>query len=131
MLTEKDKIKHLYHRAAFGLTVNDWQSKNTWQQFLDELFKAPEQYNTLQTVTLAEVEEAMQKIRSGSKEDIKDLKQMLKKNVFELNNLWLNEMIRSESQLQEKMSLFWHGHFACRSANPYFDQQYLEVIRKN
>ena len=27
MLIEKDKIKHLYNRAAFGLTLNDWQTK--------------------------------------------------------------------------------------------------------
>ncbi|MDB5226961.1 MAG: hypothetical protein JWN78_1154, partial [Bacteroidota bacterium] len=41
------------------------------------------------------------------------------------------EMVYSESQLQEKMALFWHGHFACRTTNPYFDQQYLDIIRKN
>ena len=70
-------------------------------------------------------------MKNLSKEDKKDLKQLLKENVFELNNLWLNEMINSEAQLQEKMALFWHGHFACRSANPYFDQQYLDIIRKN
>jgi uncharacterized protein (DUF1800 family) len=40
-------------------------------------------------------------------------------------------MINSEAQLREKMSLFWHGHFACRVINIYFQQQLLDTIRKN
>lgn len=131
MLIEKDKIKHLYNRAGFGLSVNDWSIKNNWQKALDDLLNPPVNYRSLQTISLAEVEAAKAKMKTMDKEDKKDLKQILKENVFELNNLWLQEMINSEAQLQEKMALFWHGHFACRSANPYFDQQYLNIIRKN
>ena len=40
-------------------------------------------------------------------------------------------MINSEAQLREKMSLFWHGHFACRVMNIYFQQQLLDIIREN
>ena len=40
-------------------------------------------------------------------------------------------MINSEAQVREKMSLFWHGHFACRVINIYFQQQLLDVIRVN
>ena len=131
MLTEKDKIKHLYYRAGFSLNLNDWKNKIVLTDVLRDLFKTTSNYNTLQAVTLAEVTAANEKIKSLPKEEKKDLKQILKDNVFELNQLWLQEMIHSEAQLQEKMALFWHGHFACRSANPYFDQQYLDVIRKN
>lgn len=131
MLIEKDKIKHLYNRAGFGLSVNDWQTKSNWKKALDDLFKPSLTYRTLQTISLAEVEATKAKMKTLPKEDAKDLKQLLKQNVLELNNLWLQEMINSEAQLQEKMALFWHGHFACRSANPYFDQQYLDIIREN
>jgi len=65
----------------------------------------------------------------------KDQKQMIRKqsrdDLKNLNLKWLNEMINSEAQLREKMSLFWHGHFACRVINIYFQQQLLDVIRKN
>ncbi|WP_462221976.1 DUF1800 domain-containing protein, partial [Ferruginibacter sp.] len=37
----------------------------------------------------------------------------------------------SEAQLREKMSLFWHGHFACRVINSYFQQELLQIIREN
>ena len=130
MLSEKEKIKHLYNRAGFGMTVNDWKTKTNFQQEVDKLFQQ-KSYQSIQAVTLEEVQEAKDKMKTLAKEDVKDLKQLMKANVFELNNLWLNEMVNSEAQLQEKMALFWHGHFACRSVNPYYDQQYLDIIRKN
>ena len=40
-------------------------------------------------------------------------------------------MVNSEAQLREKMSLFWHGHFACRIQNSYFQQELLHTIRTN
>ena len=40
-------------------------------------------------------------------------------------------MINNEAQLREKMSLFWHGHFACRVINSYFQQELLQIIREN
>ncbi|HUM51025.1 MAG TPA: DUF1800 domain-containing protein [Chitinophagales bacterium] len=131
MITEKDKIKHLHNRAAFGVTMNDWQTKTNLKNCITDLLKTPVKYTYLYTITKDEVDAAKEKIKNLSKEDKKDLKQLLKENVRELNNLWLNEMIHSPAQLNEKMAFFWHGHFACRSANPYFDQQYLDIIRKH
>lgn len=131
MLTEKDKIKHLYNRAGFGLSLNDLKNKTVFKNAIRDVLETTSKYNTLQTVTLDEVEAAKEKIKSLPKEEKKDLKKILKGDVFELNHLWLNEMINSEAQLQEKMALFWHSHFACRSTNPYFDQQYVDIIRKN
>ena len=65
-------------------------------------------------------DEQKKKLRQQSKEDIKSL-----------NLAWLNEMVHSEAQLREKMSLFWHGHFASRNLNILYQQQLLDVIRKN
>lgn len=60
------------------------------------------------------------KIRDQSREDLKNL-----------NLTWLNEMVNTNAQLREKMSLFWHGHFACRDINIFFQQLMLDQIRKN
>jgi uncharacterized protein (DUF1800 family) len=70
----------------------------------------------------------MQKLTQDQK------KQLRKQSVDDIKNLnltWLNEMINSEAQLREKMSFFWHGHFATRVINIYFQQQLLNVIRQN
>jgi uncharacterized protein (DUF1800 family) len=65
-------------------------------------------------------ENLRRKIRQQSREDIKNL-----------NITWLNQMVNSEQQLREKMSLFWHGHFASRNINILFQQQLLDIIRQN
>ena len=64
--------------------------------------------------------EAKKKIRQQSREDLKSL-----------NLTWLNEMVNSEAQLREKMSLFWHGHFASRNINILYQQQLLGEIRSH
>jgi uncharacterized protein (DUF1800 family) len=40
-------------------------------------------------------------------------------------------MVTSDAQLREKMSLFWHGHFASRNENIFYQQILLDIIRKN
>ncbi|MBK9328415.1 MAG: DUF1800 domain-containing protein [Sphingobacteriales bacterium] len=131
MVAEADKIKHLYYRAGFGVASANWGETKDISSVREALFHPGSEYKHLQAITTEEVAAAKAQIKAAPKADVKDLKQLLKQNLFELNNRWLNEMIHSEAQLQEKMALFWHGHFACRSVNPYYDQLYLDVIRKN
>lgn len=64
--------------------------------------------------------ETRKKLREQSQEDIKNL-----------NIKWLDEMVNSNNPLLEKMSLFWHGHFACREINIFFQQKLLHSIRSN
>lgn len=65
-------------------------------------------------------EEQRRKLRQQSREDLKSL-----------NLTWMNEMVNSDAQLREKMALFWHGHFASRNINILYQQQLLDVIRRN
>jgi uncharacterized protein (DUF1800 family) len=60
------------------------------------------------------------KIREKNRDDLKSL-----------NLNWMNEMVQSEAQLREKMAFFWHGHFASRNINIFFQQQLLDIIRQN
>ena len=50
-------------------------------------------------------------------------------DISKLNLRWLEEMTDSAAQLLEKMSLFWHGHFASKTVNIIYDQALLNVIR--
>ena len=54
-----------------------------------------------------------------------------REGVRNLNLAWMNEMVNSDAQLREKMSFFWHGHFACRNLNVFYQQGLLDVIRNN
>jgi uncharacterized protein (DUF1800 family) len=33
--------------------------------------------------------------------------------------------------LREKLAFFWHGHFACRNLNAFYQQDLINIIRKN
>jgi uncharacterized protein (DUF1800 family) len=61
----------------------------------------------------------------------REIRRKSTENIKKLNLLWLDTMVNSEAQLLEKMSLFWHGHFACRLSNYYYQQALINVIRKN
>ena len=53
----------------------------------------------------------------------------------QLNNLrdvWIYEMAQNwEQSLQEKMTFFWHTHFACQCKGSNVARTYLETIRKH
>src|SRR6202008_338945 len=66
-----------------------------------------------------------------SPEEKKKMRQKSREGVRNLNLYWLNEMVNSSAQLREKMTFFWHGHFACRNLNVFYQQGLLDVIRQN
>lgn len=141
VISSRLKNQHLLWRAAFGPVAEQAESldtisqKDLWQLLVktsskpvakievaqipaDEFFKGIKDLSDMQK-TLGDPEKR-RKLREQSRDDLKNL-----------NMSWLNEMINSEAQLMEKMSLFWHGHFACRVVNIYFQQNLLHIIRSN
>ena len=46
-----------------------------------------------------------------------------------LSTAWMDRMASGPGQLREKMALFWHGHFACRTRRPDDSLQLLNTIR--
>lgn len=133
------KNQHLLWRAAFGPmaeNVNqlpEFSQKDLYQLLVKTSSKKPEEFSIASNLFdgfVKGVQDAgmMQKLTQDQK------KMFRKQSVEDLKNLnltWLGEMINSEAQMREKMSLFWHGHFACRVINIYFQQQLLNIIREN
>jgi uncharacterized protein (DUF1800 family) len=74
---------------------------------------------------------AKQSKKDLDKEDKKAIRQKQRDSIKNLNLTWLDEMVSSNAQLREKMSLFWHGHFASRNINVFYQQSLLDVIRSN
>jgi uncharacterized protein (DUF1800 family) len=137
--TNQLKNQHLLWRAAFGPMAENVNELGSISQ--KELYKVLRKKSSGDPVTINIASSAFDGLVKG----VQDLgrmqkltqeqkKQMRKQSADDIKNLnltWLSEMINSEAQLREKMSLFWHGHFACRVVNIYFQQQLLDVIRKN
>ncbi len=61
----------------------------------------------------------------------KKVQQKQRESVRSLNLNWLNVFVNSDAQLREKMAFFWHGHFACRNLNVFYQQGLLDVHRRN
>jgi uncharacterized protein (DUF1800 family) len=68
-------------------------------------------------------------LRSESERRI--LAQRSRQNIKTLNITWLGQMVTSKQQLREKLSLFWHGHFATNSGNIIHQQKLLDIVRIN
>lgn len=74
---------------------------------------------------------AKQSKKDLDKEDKKAVRQKQRDSIKNLNLTWLDEMVNSNAQLREKMALFWHGHFASRNINVFYQQGLLDIIRSN
>jgi len=141
-LANQIKNQHLMWRAGFGPAV---------EQLTDLPGISPKQlYRALQKASskkleyidvaddflkglLAGIDEVgrQEKVKDMKEEDRKKIQQKQRESVRSLNLNWLNVFINTDAQLGEKMAFFWHGHFACRNLNVFYQQGLLDVIRRN
>lgn len=66
-----------------------------------------------------------------TEDERKKIQQKQRESVRSLNLNWLTVFVNTDAQLREKMAFFWHGHFACRNLNVFYQQGLLDVIRRN
>ena len=133
------KNQHLWWRAGFGPPVNRVKelSKQKPEAVFHSILKASERKPDLFDVADPHIKELVsQPMFLGKLQGLKpDEKQMIRKqsvqDIAKLNIRWLDEMTTSDAQLLEKMSLFWHGHFASKTVNILYDQALLNVIREH
>ncbi|HNU87275.1 MAG TPA: DUF1800 domain-containing protein, partial [Ferruginibacter sp.] len=132
------KNQHLLWRAAFGpmaenaASLDTLSQKELWQLLVKTSDKKPERINVSQELIdlYFSGNDGMQR-KDLTREQRKEIQEKSRESLKNLNLRWLETFINSEAQLREKMSLFWHGHFACRVNNSYFQQELLQVIREN
>jgi uncharacterized protein (DUF1800 family) len=107
-------IAHLYRRAGFGLTNTIAQSiaVNGYQSAVDTLLNgaAPDPASNIPTPTPT----PNHKAGAGpeSLEERKARQQARAQQKRDIAVWWMQRMTATENPLREKMTLFWHGHFA-------------------
>jgi uncharacterized protein (DUF1800 family) len=126
-MTEHQKILHLVRRAGFGPSVKSGL-KGTLDEQLNLVFESNKFYEELylQDEERVTTRELLKMTPEERKEIVKDLAA----NVKKLNLDWLKLMGKSDGQLREKMSLFWHGHFAVRVRGFAQVESYINTVRK-
>ena len=138
-VSNQTKNQHLLWRSGFGPAVEQVGelSQFTPQQYYTALAKASEKkprYINVADEQLTDMYENLTDAGKRSKltaEERRDLSRRQRDAIKDLNIYWMKEMVVSPAQLREKMSFFWHGHFASRSLNIFYNQLLLQVIREN
>ncbi|MEM0995284.1 MAG: DUF1800 domain-containing protein, partial [Bacteroidota bacterium] len=70
--------------------------------------------------------------QSASDEMKKEARQLRRQSLNQQKTDWIARMASpKEDALLERMSLFWHGHFACTSKTPKLAVQQLNTIRQH
>lgn len=140
------KNQHLLWRAGFGIDENMMEEISTikTKKILNKLFEQSEgkpdfidvadpslkaMYDEIAdpNMTLS-LDKAMEKL---TREKRQELRKQSRDDIKKLNIKWLEEINASSAIFREKMSLFWHGHFACREQNIFHNQILLQIIRTN
>jgi uncharacterized protein (DUF1800 family) len=142
MLSNQQKNQHLMWRAGFGPAAVQVESLKTLSP--TALFKAIQKSSSRKPAYIDVADDYLKGLymgveEIGKREQKKELgadekKKIRDKNrdsIKSLNLTWFYQMVESEAQLREKMAFFWHGHFASRNVNIFFQQQMLDVIRTN
>jgi uncharacterized protein (DUF1800 family) len=110
-----DGARHLLNRTGFAASPAeiDTFAKLTREQAVDRLLR--QVTTTAQTPPPRWVDEPIipfYKLRSMSQEERMREQRLNIERGFELREWWFREMLNGPSPLTEKMTLFWHNHFA-------------------
>lgn len=129
-MNNSNQLKHLWARAAFGMRFEDW-----------EKFKGQTPRHAVKRLLAEETKEGPIDIVKGDTDyssvmrgDILARKMFLqqqRQQEKDLNIAWINRMSTTNAPMLEKMTLFWHNHFACRTNNAFFAQQLNNIHRVN
>jgi len=123
-------IKHLYARAGFGIRFEDLHDHENWsvKKAVRKIFKASEEIQPITVLT-----ENIDLRTRPNQTDEEKIRVQETRNTQEkaLNNAWILQLSQTDAQLREKMTLFWHNHFACNIGNGYYEQQLNNIERAN
>jgi uncharacterized protein (DUF1800 family) len=127
-----DEARHLLWRAGFGGTPQQVQTLATWgpERAVDYLLEVDkvtsepatiEQFdkNIMRRPTAAEREQYRQAQQKRDEDTLARLRLMKqdaqrqdREQMRAIQRWWLTRLIETPRPLEEKMTLFWHGHFA-------------------
>jgi uncharacterized protein (DUF1800 family) len=140
-VSNQQKNLHLLWRAGFGPTPEDLSSiasatpESTFKNLLTASHKSPAYIdvvdNDLKQILMGMTENGGMRKQELSAEQKRTLRIKSRDGLKNLNLAWFDQMITSPQQLREKMSLFWHGHFATRTVNIFYQQKLLDIVRTN
>ncbi len=124
------QVKHLFSRAGFGMRFEDMAGfERIDVKRAVKLFLEPQ--NADEPLSLIQGQTDYMALLKGDVASRKMFQQQERQEEKDLNLGWINKMLNTNAVLQEKMTLFWHNHFACRTKNAWYAQQLNNTMRTN
>ena len=125
-------VIHLLNRAGFGPSPQDikifaHQSRN---KVVDALFESSSDVEDLQVIDQVRVPIQID-LRKLDFKARRKMKRRLKAGKQSLNYRWLLQMAHGKAQLREKISFFWHDHFACNIGHSRLIEKQINTIRRH
>ncbi|HZX58370.1 MAG TPA: DUF1800 domain-containing protein [Mucilaginibacter sp.] len=129
-MNDLKQVKHLYSRAGFGLGFSDLKKAEhtSTKKAVKQLFSSSDE-NTPINIIQSNIDYSS--LLKADMETKKRFIQQQRQQEKDLNLTWINKMSSTDSELREKMTLFWHNHFACRTNNSLYAQQLNNIHRSN
>jgi uncharacterized protein (DUF1800 family) len=138
------KAAHLLNRAGFGgppaeiQKLADLGPDKAVSRLLDyETIPDPTPAPDWAKPDPAEIKKYREAIRTGTPEEKKlaqrEMQRTFQRRMLELRGWWLQRMVKGPRPMQEKLVLFWHGHFATsvdKVRNPYYMWRQNELFRR-
>ena len=107
--------RHLLNRAGFGATDAEVRqyARLERNEAVERLLAGARREPSIQPPAFVDAPfEPYYRLRRMSAEERKAAQRRLVEQGFEMRAWWMREMIATPSPLTERMTLFWHGHFA-------------------
>lgn len=135
---EFEEARHLLSRTGFGASHSEIQEYQTldFEEAVDRLLDtAPARWVTPAPDWIDDpVLGRAGKKGSLSQKEKKVRQKMVRARAVDLKAWWYREMIDSQSQLTERMTLFWHNHFTSsfkKVKSPYLLYHQNLLLRQN
>ena len=129
MKASQRRIQHVYLRAGFGITLPLLTQLRTEPEAIDHLFSSSQTYQAFSPQEQSSL--TMGQFMGMNEEEKKAKLQQNRQHIRALNVAWVHHMAATEAQLREKMTLFWHDHFAVRhNFSAQAAQQQINLFRE-
>lgn len=135
------KARHLLVRAGFGGTPDEVARLHAMglHQAVDYLVNYKDHHPAVDLPFTAYPKERPLEYEKGLPANERNLlnnRRMQKeaKQIQDMRNWWMRRLIESPRPLEEKLTLFWHGHFAVQystAANSYYMYLQNQLFREN
>jgi uncharacterized protein (DUF1800 family) len=129
--TQAQKVQHLLLRAGFGIPIQAYSKAiaQGTEKCVATLFRDSRKVRPL-SVSESKPMDPVRLMSMSDQEKEKRIREA-RGNLRKLNVAWINRIATTRAQLREKMTLFWHDHFATRVPFVGFMQDQHNTIRQH